>query len=145
MKGITVASLIVSSAVVLAACAPGAGSASKSVSIASLGNFSNGAASTATGTGTLAPDGAKTKVTVSLAGLEPNSAHAGHIHSGSCAAQGPVVVGLTSITADAGGKGTSSTDVDASKLTGSLYFAYHQRDAGDAQGIGGVIACGDIK
>lgn len=145
MKAITIATAVVSSAILFAACAPGAGSASKSVSISSLGNFSSGAASTASGTGTLTPDGAKTKVVISLSGLEPNTAHAGHIHSGSCAAQGPVVVGLNSVTADAGGKGTSSTDVDSAKLTGSLYFAYHQRDAGDAQGIGGVIACGDIK
>jgi hypothetical protein len=137
--------LVALTAAVFVACAPAAGSASKGVTMGPLGTFATGANSTATGTATITPDGQKTRVVVSLAGLTANTKHAGHIHAGSCSAQGPVVVPLGDIASNASGAGSSSTDVDTAKLSGSLYIAYHQRDATDTQGIGGVIACGDIK
>jgi Cu/Zn superoxide dismutase len=46
------------------------------------------------------------------AGLPPNSAHAVHIHSGTCAAQGDVMYPLPDLKADASGKASLSTTVN---------------------------------
>ena len=137
--------VLASSSVLYLACAPAAGSAGKNVTMAPQGNLAGGAASAVAGTATVVVDGAKAKVTVNLSRLEPNSKHAGHVHTGTCATPGPVAVGLATITADASGNGSSTAEVDAAKLAGSVYIAFHQRAADDAAGIGGVITCGDIK
>jgi len=50
-------------------------------------------------------------VKISLIGLAPNSTHPAHIHSGSCAKQGPVVYPLQNVVADAHGVGTSTTTI----------------------------------
>ena len=126
------------------ACAPAAGSNSKTVAISPLGSLSSGATSQVAGTATISPDSPKSKVTVSLRGLEPNSKHAGHLHVGTCSAVGPVAVGLNVITADANGNGSSTTEVDNAKLAGA-YVAYHQRGPDDANGIGSFVTCGEIK
>jgi hypothetical protein len=126
------------------ACAPSVGGG-KTLDMGPQGTLTNGAASAVKGQFTITADGAKTRISVSLSNLEPNSKHAGHVHIGSCATPGPVAIVLNTITADGSGNGGSSTDVDTAKLTGSQYVAFHQRDATDPQGIGGVISCGDIK
>jgi hypothetical protein len=126
------------------ACAPAAGGASKTVAISPIGSLSSGATSQVAGSATISADSPKSKVTVSLRGLEPNSKHAGHLHVGTCSAVGPVAVGLSVITADANGNGSSTTEVDTAKLAGA-YVAYHQRGPDDANGIGSFIACGEIK
>jgi hypothetical protein len=48
-------------------------------------------------------------VKISLTGLAPNSIHPAHIHSGSCAKQGPEVYPLQNVVADAHGVGSSTT------------------------------------
>ena len=48
-------------------------------------------------------DGASLKVEIHLRGLVPGSAHAQHIHSGSCDAMGPIVVPFADAVADADG------------------------------------------
>jgi CHRD domain len=126
------------------ACAPAAGSNSKTVAISPIGSLSSGATSQVAGTATISADSPKSKVTVSLRGLEPNSKHAGHLHVGTCSAVGPVAVGLSVITADASGNGSSTTEVDTAKLAGA-YVAFHQRGPDDANGIGSFITCGEIK
>lgn len=50
-------------------------------------------------------------VTVSASGLVSGTAHAAHLHAGSCAAQGAVVYALSDITADASGDATTTTVV----------------------------------
>jgi hypothetical protein len=53
-----------------------------------------------------------TVVNGKLAGLQPNSTHIAHIHAGKCAAQGPVLVMLNPVVADAQGEGVSVTPLD---------------------------------
>jgi len=60
----------------------------------------------------LSLDGDKLTVKVTVTGLAPNSTHIAHIHKGSCEVQGDVKYPLTSIVADANGKGTSTTTID---------------------------------
>ena len=74
------------------------------------------------------------------AGLEPGQ-HQNHIHAGTCASRGDVVVPLTALEADADGATTAtltSVDQQLSDFTaGANYFAVHAID-------GTVVACGDI-
>ena len=88
----------------------------------------------------LTPAGAATEVSVTLNGLEPGSTHPGHIHQGSCASPGSVVVPLSEITADASGSGTMTTSAAVptdSVTSGGHIVQYH----GDG---GAPIACGDV-
>lgn len=50
-------------------------------------------------------------VDLNVTGLPTSTAHAAHIHSGSCAAQGPVVYMLNDLMADASGNATGSSTV----------------------------------
>ena len=144
MKGLVIAAAVVSGLFV-AARVGAVGGASKTVDLMQVGEFTDGTASTAKGTAELLPDGDKVKVVFTLSGLEPNSVRAAHIHRGSCADPGGLRVPLQSVKADADGKATTSTIVDAAKLKGSLYFAVHQRDMNHPDGVGDVVACGDIQ
>lgn len=88
----------------------------------------------------LTPAGGQSEVTVTLSGLEPNATHAGHIHQGTCAAPGSVVVPLSEVTADASGSGTMTTTAAIaadSATAGQHVVVYH--------GEGGTpIVCGEI-
>jgi hypothetical protein len=68
---------------------------------------------TPAGTVALSYDAAHHSLQVDLTatGLPANSAHAAHIHSGSCNAQGDVLYPLPDLQADASGKATLSTTV----------------------------------
>lgn len=94
------------------------------------------------GTAEITDDGGGTStVAVTLTGLEPNTEHAGHVHVGSCADQGGIVVVLDPITADSDGNGTAVTaDVPDDQLTTDFYIQYHV----DLDPPGAPIACGDI-
>lgn len=97
-----------------------------------------------TGTAQVAPGNPKTQVMVTLGGLDPNSAHAGHIHEGSCASPGAVVAPLPDITADAngGGMATASVEIPADSLMdGQHVIAYHKTNGSDH---GPTITCGAI-
>jgi CHRD domain len=129
-----------------AACAP-ATIEGKRVALQSLNTFADGSPSTAKGEAQLVlqADG-KTKLTVTVNGLTKSTKHIGHVHNGSCAAQGPVALVLTRLEADGNGNANASTVLDTAKLTGAQYVQFHQRDVGDpAGGIGGGILCGDLK
>ncbi|HSH44987.1 MAG TPA: CHRD domain-containing protein [Longimicrobiales bacterium] len=78
-------------------------------------------------------------LTLTVEGLEPDVAYPAHIHSGTCASGGPVVVGLGEITAQADGSGGVSRDVTADELVDeeSLFVQVHASD-------GEAIACGDL-
>jgi hypothetical protein len=98
--------------------------------------------SSVTGTTTIIDvAGPSSIVVVNLSGLAPMSEHAGHVHMGSCAAQGGVATPLQPITADANGDGGSVTaDVPDSNLGPSFYVQYHEALSPPGPGI----ACGDI-
>ncbi len=90
----------------------------------------------------------KPVLTITLNGLEPNSTHIAHIHSGSCAAQGPVVTKLNPVIANAQGIGTSKTTIDtAPSLQNGLYVNVHgaatMADLQQAT-LFNPIACGNV-
>jgi Cu/Zn superoxide dismutase len=65
------------------------------------------------GSATLAYDSSHQtlRVTVTASGLAPNTAHAVHIHSGSCSTQGDVLHPLPDLQTDAAGNGSLTTMV----------------------------------
>lgn len=98
-----------------------------------------------TGEATLTePSPGQTQVMIHLNKLEPNSSHAGHIHTGTCASLGPAVVPLPEATADASGmamvNGTVSRPL-SEVANGSHLIAYHQNPGEDH---GPTIVCGEI-
>lgn len=92
------------------------------------------------GEAVLMPMGAESEVTVSLAGLAPGTSHPGHIHEGTCAAPGPVILPLSEITADGNGAGSMSVVAPIaadSALAGEHIILYH--------GEGGTpIVCAEL-
>lgn len=87
-----------------------------------------------TGSVMLHPNGAKTSVMLSLvppAGTPASGSHAAHIHTGTCAAPGPIVAPLGTITTDDKGYVASTRDVDiaaATLLDGQHIIAAHASD-----------------
>jgi hypothetical protein len=83
-----------------------------------------------------------TMVTVNL--TAPGSAtHSGHIHTGTCASPGAVVVPLKDVTLG-NGSGTSSTSIQvpmATVMNGQHIVAYH---AGSGENLGAPVVCGEI-
>lgn len=98
---------------------------------------------TVKGEAVLSEDPGGTKVVVTLTGFTPSQQSAGHIHSGKCDAQGPVVFGLSTITADAQGNGKSETVITptlSSLISGTFYVQYHTA----ANPPGPQVSCGNI-
>ncbi|HEY6222517.1 MAG TPA: hypothetical protein VIW26_01925 [Gemmatimonadales bacterium] len=102
-------------------------------------NATNG--SGVSGTARLDPQsGGGSTVTIQLQNVPPG-AHAGHVHLGACANQGPVVFGLNAITPDTLGSGSATTTGIPNGFLGPAYsIEYHAglNPPGDA------IACADI-
>lgn len=104
------------------------------------------AGETVTGTAKLSLTGTTLTVTVTLSGLEPNSTHAAHIHTGSCESQGAVMYPLNNITADASGNATVTTtiqNVSSIPATG-WYVNIHHSAALSTQTGFDPVACGDV-
>jgi len=81
-------------------------------------------------------------VTVLVTGFEPGSAHANHIHRGTCT-NGPVVYPLTQLVANADGVATATTLVSpdmAAMMADSYFVMGHVNPTG-----GAGIVCGDMK
>ncbi len=97
-----------------------------------------------TGTATVAQAGNGTKIDITFKGFAPNSEHAGHIHSGSCENNGPVVFPLDTAKADASGNATVSSTVATAAFSevsnGKYYLNYHVAATPPGDGI----ACGNI-
>lgn len=72
-----------------------------------------------TGSATLTRDGDEITVSVSMPGLTSGKTYPLHIHSGTCAAEGPVVEPLEDITVTAEGTGLSTTTFPVEKLQGA--------------------------
>ena len=128
---------------VLAACAP-MGKASKTVTLSSTGALATNEPSKVTGTAEIAVLGdGTTKLTLMLSGMVAGSKHAAHIHIGSCVNQGGVAVPLPDVIAGADGSGSSEKIIQTGSIPAAAYVNVHQK--GSDEGVGGGIACGDIK
>lgn len=86
-------------------------------------------------------------VLLKVLNLEPGSAHANHIHSGSCKTGGPVVWGLKDVGIKFDGSGGQDTwfhltdeQVDA-LVNGNHFVAVHE---GPSSSPGAIILCGNI-
>lgn len=104
------------------------------------------AGETVSGMAQLSLSGTTLTVKLTLSGLEPNSAHAAHIHSGSCESQGAVVYPLTTVKADASGNATVMTTINnVSSIPGSgWYVNVHHSTALSTQTGFDPIACGNV-
>ncbi len=120
--------------------------AAQSVHIALSAAPGASAGETVSGTAQLSLSGTTLTVKLTLSGLEPNSAHAAHIHSGSCESQGAVVYPLMPIMADASGSATVMTTIkNVSSIPGSgWYVNVHHSTALSTQTGFDPIACGNV-
>jgi len=98
------------------------------------------------GTAQLSLTGTTLTVKLTLSGLEPNSAHAAHIHSGSCESQGAVVHPLTTVMAGASGSATVMTTINnvSSIPRSGWYVNVHHSTALSTQTGFDPIACGNV-
>jgi hypothetical protein len=96
------------------------------------------------GTAVLTAVGNTTQISLSASGFAPNTSHATHIHTGTCANQGPVQFPLPDLTADASGNATATTTLNvplASLMDGNHMVQTHVTTGAN---FGPGIACGDI-
>lgn len=84
-------------------------------------------------------DGDGASIDLEVEGLEPGSVYPAHIHSGRCAAGGPVVVALGRIDAEDDGSAELSARVEESELPADepLFVQVHDPD-------GNAVACADL-
>ena len=105
---------------------------------------------TVSGMAQLTLSGTSLTIKVTLSGLEPNSMHAAHIHAGSCESQGPVVIPLTTLAADASGNASATTVVNLTSLSITAipatgwYVNIHHSTALSTQTGFDPIACGNV-
>lgn len=127
----------VTPAVAVPAPAPAPGAAGMTtISMQPLNN------SGAMGQAMLTPMGQQTQVMVNLTST-PQGTHAGHIHQGTCASPGSVVVPLQPIEVGADGTGTMTTTVDVpaeTAMNGQHIIVYHEAGGDPGQ----PIVCGAI-
>jgi plastocyanin len=97
------------------------------------------AGSSVTGEARLLQAGPTTTLTISLEGLAPNGAHAGHVHAGGCS--GPVLHLLTAITADEAGRGQATATVEAPLDPDTWWIQYHAGESPPGPGI----VCGPVE
>jgi hypothetical protein len=140
-------------AALVAACGSNATQPSTSASSAAAAPVKVALAAEPSGTATLTWDPQSKNVTAKLQmlGFTPGSSHAMHIHQGSCAAIGDVVVPFPDVTADGGG--AINTTVAGLRpapdgLTGGTALNIHLASGAQLGGPGALgytqIACGDI-
>ena len=88
----------------------------------------------------------KLKVALSLQGLEPGSAHAVHIHSGSCGNEGKSLYELKPVVGDADGKGSATTVISGVSSLPAIgwYISVHLTTDMSTQTSDDPIACGDV-
>jgi hypothetical protein len=100
----------------------------------------------ASGTAHLSVSGHTLTVQMTLTGMEPDSEHMAHIHSGSCVSQGAVLYSLPVVKADASGKSTiDATFQNVSEIPASgWYINVHRTTDLSTQTGFDPIACGDV-
>ena len=84
------------------------------------------------------------KVWINLHGVAAGTTHANHIHVGSCAAQGGIVVPFPDVTADANGNVKAFFTVVATTDVAHMGYYYNLHEAASPT-VGAGIACGDLK
>lgn len=92
---------------------------------------------------TVTDGGTQTQLALTLTGLQPNGAHAGHVHQGTCDSLGSAVAPLPVVTADASGTGSATETVaipTATLMDGRHVVAYHE--AGGSPGA--PVVCGAV-
>jgi hypothetical protein len=98
------------------------------------------------GTALVVPETASFTVALTAAGLSPNTIHAAHIDSGSCAAGGSVAVPLSPLRADTTGSATGTTSIPRPfEVPGS---GWHISVSAGPDLVGASarsIACGDLS
>jgi hypothetical protein len=137
----------------LSACAPSAlNTRPQFIPIVPIGRFENKKPSSVGGYAEITPftDG-KSRVSVKLGNLPPETVRAGSIVYGNCDKYtNTALTKLEPIRADRDGVGASLTVVDTDKLSttvntkASLAILYYQRGETDSNGIGDPITCGDF-
>ena len=109
----------------------------------------NAADQAAAGNAVLKLNGTTLTVVVTLHGLVPNSAHAAHIHAGSCQNQvpGSIVYMLKDSMADASGTAVSTTVINGVERIPSAgwYVNVHRSTDLSTQTGFDPIACGNVK
>jgi hypothetical protein len=148
-------------AAVVAACVAACGSSPTQPSTSSQATGSRAAASPVnvplgdqpSGTVTLSWDPQTKNVTAKLqmVGFTPGSSHAMHVHQGSCAAQGDVLVPFPDVTANDGGAidtTVTSSQPSAGGLAAGTFLNIHLAPAAQLGGPGSLgytpISCADI-
>ena len=98
------------------------------------------------GDGTITKMAGKFTVTVRLTGLAAKSSHMSHIHKGSCANEGDVVITLEDVTANGTGAGTASTTISHPYVVPSTgwYVNVHAGPDLSKAEYAESIACGDL-
>lgn len=97
------------------------------------------------GTATITRDPSTHRMTVKVVvdNLEPGTSHPAHIHAGSCEAQGPVIVPLNALQADASGHAEATTVTENAPEIGTWYVNVHR-----GPGLNGPeftpITCGNV-
>ena len=118
----------------------------QSVSVAMNTAPSASTGESAQGTAQLTISGRTLTVKLTMSGLAPNIPHPAHIHSGSCAKQGPVIYPLTNVVADASGNARVTTTIkNVSSIPSSGWFVnVHHGPGLSNQTEYDPIACGDV-
>jgi Cu/Zn superoxide dismutase len=101
---------------------------------------------TVNGMAQLTLSGSTLTVKLTVSGLEPNSSHAAHIHTGSCASQGPVIYPLSSLMANAQGNASTTTTIPkVTSIPSSGWYVNVHHSTNLSTQIGyDPIACGDV-
>jgi hypothetical protein len=100
---------------------------------------------TASGTATLQVQSGSVTLELAISGLQPNSKHVSHIHTGSCQQRGSIAIGLNQVTADAQGSADTKTTITATypPATGTWYVVVHAGP--DMQGTNATyLLCGNL-
>lgn len=137
----------------LTACAPTAlRNSPQFVPIVPIGRFENKKPSSVGGYAEITPfnDG-KSRITVRLGNLPPDTVRAGSIVYGNCDKYSNTALSkLEPLRSDREGVGVTLSVVDTDKLSttintkASLSILYYQRGETDTNGIGDPISCGDF-
>lgn len=90
------------------------------------------------GEATLTQSGNTTTVTVRLRAPSGGTAHAGHIHGGSC--NGPILFALETIQLDASGQGSATSTVNAPLDPNTWWIQYHESVSPPGPGV----TCGQV-
>jgi hypothetical protein len=98
------------------------------------------------GTGQIYKEIGAFRVSVTLTGLVPNSAHMSHVHLGSCAVQGKIAYALIQVVADSAGRASATSTVaeDYSLARTGWYVNVHLGEDLSEAGYLPSISCGDL-